>query len=291
MSEIDQSDPCKLAGWVAHSLDRLANALDRLAADKAKLERVQIELSDLEDCRQALRDLAKYCGCADVDLAYLADEAYWQARHIERAFDKQASEIERLRTLPRPSYNAGWEAGYQQGVANEAADTASRTRSELVELEESRNALRAAFNEQAREVQRLRTEIERALNEQISEVERLKRRLRDAHREMKRTVEALKEHEVRCSASCSVSVSTGPNERLSGYQLLMRVNDGIRRAFPQEEPAAHNATPGRTENDHCDTLDKQMELLVTQGHREFEKLFAIANEMQQILGAISRGSA
>ena len=72
--------------------ERVADWLARLEADDA-------ELKKLKNCRQALRDLAKYCGCVHSDLENLDDEGYWLSRRIQEAFDRRDKRMLELKRM------------------------------------------------------------------------------------------------------------------------------------------------------------------------------------------------
>lgn len=51
---------------------------------------------ELEDCKQLLRELGRFCGCDHVESP---DDREQQTRHIEEAFENLKDENRRLRTL------------------------------------------------------------------------------------------------------------------------------------------------------------------------------------------------
>lgn len=66
-----------------------------LAQAKAEIELLKNELTDMEDCKEALRQLGRYCGC---DHCESSDERRVQVRHIKEAFAKRLTEIKRLQS-------------------------------------------------------------------------------------------------------------------------------------------------------------------------------------------------
>ena len=128
------SDPLKRASEIIAERD---GQLEQLRADVQILtksrDHCRDEMYELEDCRQALRDLGLYCGCDHVESA---DERRVQVRHIREAFERQREEIERVRDERTESLSLclaaeEWAAGritdqhlreqvtvYQQGIPN-----------------------------------------------------------------------------------------------------------------------------------------------------------------------------
>lgn len=82
-------------------------------------------------------------------------------------------------------------------------------------------------------------ELKRMLDHRDDEIERLKAEIASAHREMKRTLDAI------CGAG-----------RLSTFELLATVQDGIYRAFPTEAAGAKAAKPAK--GSYLDTLTPEI---------------------------------
>ena len=60
------------------------------------IQAVLAEVSELEDCKERLRELGKFCGCDHVESKDCREQ---QARHVEEAFEKLQDDNRRLRSL------------------------------------------------------------------------------------------------------------------------------------------------------------------------------------------------
>lgn len=83
-----------VADLLVNAQDELARMDQENARLRRELELANAEIGDLEDCRESLRRLGKYCGCDHVECA---DERQKQVQHIHEAFDAKDQEIARLR--------------------------------------------------------------------------------------------------------------------------------------------------------------------------------------------------
>lgn len=83
--------------WVSvEDAKKLLDEIHRLRAGLARVTADRDKLLSLEDCREHLRTLGRYCGCDHVDSP---DERLQQVRHIEEAFERLRDANHELRGL------------------------------------------------------------------------------------------------------------------------------------------------------------------------------------------------
>jgi hypothetical protein len=81
-------------------IDNGPSSVDEMAAmlqgQQSKIKQLLNDVHDLEDCREALRELGEYCGC---DHVMCPDERMLQVQHIRESFDARDAKLWQLQRL------------------------------------------------------------------------------------------------------------------------------------------------------------------------------------------------
>ena len=97
-----ESEPITLPEWCRRLTAENATLRAEVERLRTDFREVSNQLADLEDCRERLRDLGRWCGCDHVESS---DERSTQAQHIHEAFEKLTAENAVLRAVLRKAHS------------------------------------------------------------------------------------------------------------------------------------------------------------------------------------------